>query len=168
MEYLQYFHWIIIAYFWNRVLNLVISGIPSILLCIDLNPTVEILCFKPCYKWNTFNTSKAIGVDIIDEKVLNLVISGIPSILGTWINVENGDTCFKPCYKWNTFNTISAIGHSSTAEIVLNLVISGIPSILHVGYNLFKLAIQGFKPCYKWNTFNTAIGHASTAQIISF
>ena len=35
--------------------------------------------FKPCYKWNTFNTVMEV---IVPEllKVLNLVISGIPSI----------------------------------------------------------------------------------------
>ena len=39
-------------------------------------------CFKPCYKWNTFNT--VMGITQLEE---------IHS-LG-----------FKPCYKWNTFNT---------------------------------------------------------------
>ena len=39
------------------------------------------LGFKPCYKWNTFNT-KSLGV-----------VGGI---------AQEG---FKPCYKWNTFNT---------------------------------------------------------------
>ena len=37
--------------------------------------------FKPCYKWNTFNTDMA-----------------------EWYANEIG--CFKPCYKWNTFNTL--------------------------------------------------------------
>ena len=36
--------------------------------------------FKPCYKWNAFNTFK-------------------PQT--RWWTVE----CFKPCYKWNAFNT---------------------------------------------------------------
>ena len=36
--------------------------------------------FKPCYKWNTFNT---------DIQVVMLMNFG----------------GFKPCYKWNTFNT---------------------------------------------------------------
>ena len=41
----------------------------------------NILCFKPCYKWNTFNTKEVTEyvTDII--QVLNLVINGIPSIL---------------------------------------------------------------------------------------
>ena len=39
-------------------------------------------CFKPCYKWNTFNTKRR--------------------------NYEITWSCgsFKPCYKWNTFNTL--------------------------------------------------------------
>ena len=37
--------------------------------------------FKPCYKWNTFNTEI--------ERVKRMMDS----------------TGFKPCYKWNTFNT---------------------------------------------------------------
>ena len=36
--------------------------------------------FKPCYKWNTFNTT-------INKRLGLLKHS------------------FKPCYKWNTFNT---------------------------------------------------------------
>ena len=63
----------------NGVLNLVINGIPSIqngYKYINSNTW----SFKPCYKWNTFNT------------------------------YENGKNArrscsFKPCYKWNTFNT---------------------------------------------------------------
>ena len=42
----------------------------------------KLLGFKPCYKWNTFNTL------------------GIKAFL-IW---PKG--CFKPCYKWNTFNTV--------------------------------------------------------------
>ena len=40
------------------------------------------LRFKPCYKWNTFNTNVAIKDCIV--------------FLDS----------FKPCYKWNTFNTL--------------------------------------------------------------
>ena len=37
--------------------------------------------FKPCYKWNTFNTEqKPIALLILTNWVLNLVINGIPSI----------------------------------------------------------------------------------------
>ena len=38
-------------------------------------------CFKPCYKWNTFNTDSRQKVLLSNTKVLNLVRSGIPSIL---------------------------------------------------------------------------------------
>ena len=38
-------------------------------------------CFKPYYKWNTFNT--------LDKS----------------LNCLNFLKSFKPCYKWNTFNT---------------------------------------------------------------
>ena len=64
--------------------------------------------FKPCYKWNTFNTV------VVVENNVNKVTSG-----------------FKPCYKWNTFNT-KKITSNCSLELakVLNLVISGIPSIL--------------------------------------
>ena len=61
--------------------------------------------FKPCYKWNTFNTE--------DHYPL------LERIVG-----------FKPCYKWNTFNTMYAYSERNVVEVVLNLVISGIPSIL--------------------------------------
>ena len=38
-------------------------------------------CFKPCYKWNTFNTKKANERYLENNpEVLNLVINGIPSI----------------------------------------------------------------------------------------
>ena len=64
--------------------------------------------FKPCYKWNTFNTQKSVGGNFYKiRRVLNLVISGIPSI-----------------------RKLEKVKHSD--EIVLNLVISGIPSILYV------------------------------------
>ena len=59
--------------------------------------------FKPCYKWNTFNTRMLYSRNLKD-KVLNLVISGIPSIhIMKSLGVVGGS--FKPCYKWNTFNT---------------------------------------------------------------
>ena len=67
--------------YYDTVLNLVISGMPSI-----RNWTYEqgargIVRFKPCYKWNAFNTEqrRANGIRIY---------------------------CFKPCYKWNAFNTL--------------------------------------------------------------
>ena len=62
------------------VLNLVISGIPSIL--------------------------KAFTLGVLAMTVLNLVISGIPSILQKWLVKMKMSQSFKPCYKWNTFNTL--------------------------------------------------------------
>ena len=62
--------------------------------------------FKPCYKWNTFNTTRN-----YTEK-LNVIFS------------------FKPCYKWNTFNTVKDLRKAGEMAGVLNLVINGIPSIL--------------------------------------
>ena len=59
--------------------------------------------FKPCYKWNTFNTGNQRFASEMNI-VLNLVISGIPSILNITLTLENGN-------------------------IVLNLIITGMPSI---------------------------------------
>ena len=39
----------------NEVLNLVINGIPSIQSKVWIESYL-LKCFKPCYKWNTFNT----------------------------------------------------------------------------------------------------------------
>ena len=36
--------------------------------------------FKPCYKWNTFNTFVPVYMEDDGAVVLNLVINGIPSI----------------------------------------------------------------------------------------
>ena len=38
------------------------------------------VCFKPCYKWMTFNTKPGEEFEIAEEEVLNLVINGWPSI----------------------------------------------------------------------------------------
>ena len=64
------------------------------------------LRFKPCYKWNTFNTMD----DTEFESFCN-------------------NSSFKPCYKWNTFNTIGTFDEKDLQDVVLNLVINGIPSI---------------------------------------
>ena len=69
-------------------------------------PKDEVLCFKPYYKWNTFNTyTEAYGEWIMNE-VLNLIINGIPSIRKENECISLSEFCFKPYYKWNTFNTI--------------------------------------------------------------
>ena len=86
------------------VLNLVISGIPSILKA-GYAVAKANHSFKPCYKWNTFNTERGAKWEN-RYAVLNLVISGIPSIL---------------LYLFLLF---------LSPYFVLNLVISGIPSIL--------------------------------------
>ena len=52
-------------------------SIPNVKL---IGANIPSLCFKPCYKWNAFNTASG---DVIPEgmnKVLNLVINGMPSI----------------------------------------------------------------------------------------
>ena len=107
MEYLQYsFIESIPDDYSPIVLNLVISGIPSILKGGIVMRSIGVVGFKPCYKWNTFNTNmKSLGVVGGIAQVLNLVISGIPSIL---------------CIITSTVIPLSQ---------VLNLVISGIPSI---------------------------------------
>ena len=69
----------------------------------------KFVCFKPCYKWITFNTLNKILRHNFDKfEVLNLVINGLPSILTVVVEFKNGLRnffCFKPCYKWITFNT---------------------------------------------------------------
>ena len=44
-----------------------------------------VICFKPYYKWNTFNTEDSMSVEKKIDAVLNLIINGIPSILKTFI-----------------------------------------------------------------------------------
>ena len=72
-------------FLWCSVLNLVINGIPSILK-MGTYLLTKLSSFKPCYKWNTFNTQvKTLLVHLVCN-VLNLVINGIPSILGKVYN----------------------------------------------------------------------------------
>jgi len=54
MDYLQYLEGVMLRCFFMIVLNLIINGLPSILLGwnIELN---DIVRFKPYYKWITFN-----------------------------------------------------------------------------------------------------------------
>ena len=66
------------------VLNLVINGWPSILEEKKWLKKWTGNCFKPCYKWMTFNTKKQVLED--------LRVKG---------------SSFKPCYKWMTFNTFA-------------------------------------------------------------
>ena len=62
------------------VLNLIITGIPSI--------------------QNLFYLSSHL------YKVLNLIITGIPSIQNNGQSNSNTTESFKPYYNWNTFNTL--------------------------------------------------------------
>ena len=62
------------------VLNLIITGLPSILIVEFVNGARKIFnSFKPYYNWNAFNTKKELNSCIFD-KVLNLIITGLPSI----------------------------------------------------------------------------------------
>ena len=63
------------------------------------------MSFKPCYKWNAFNTESIQLFTYLFNEVLNLVISGMPSIQIEADFMQLQISCFKPCYKWNAFNT---------------------------------------------------------------
>ena len=88
------------------VLNLIITGIPSIP---KRNCKQKRKCkkgFKPYYNWNTFNT--------VEERNLIRFVCYIG---------------FKPYYNWNTFNTEKIFISKRMLLLVLNLIITGIPSI---------------------------------------
>ena len=84
MDYLQYsmIYGIGICITKNKVLNLIINGLPSIHLNILQLDLLLQRSFKPYYKWITFNTH------------VRLYFYLVKDILG-----------FKPYYKWITFNT---------------------------------------------------------------
>ena len=66
---------------------------------------ISCLCFKPYYKWITFNTFANPLIKYFGESVLNLIINGLPSIrLGLLLQVQ-------------------------PTLVVLNLIINGLPSI---------------------------------------
>ena len=88
----------------------------------------EPFSFKPCYKWNAFNTEDYRTLLQMDGIVLNLVINGMPSIHLEEKPVLLRRRSFKPCYKWNAFNTFND-NTSRDGTTVLNLVINGMPSI---------------------------------------
>ena len=74
----------------EKVLNLVINGIPSIPVEDNNIVTLSVEGFKPCYKWNTFNTIQLfLGASQV-ASVLNLVINGIPSIQD-WNNIKKSN-----------------------------------------------------------------------------
>ena len=96
--------------------------------------------FKPCYKWNAFNTQNISTVGGYEELVLNLVINGMPSILNMSITPVRGDDVLNlvingmPSILDKTINCLNSF-------IVLNLVINGMPSILNT-YTLTSLVIE--------------------------
>ena len=62
------------------VLNLIITGIPSIQTGTILRQQAS-LGFKPYYNWNAFNTKDGDKIEKLYEYyVLNLIITGMPSI----------------------------------------------------------------------------------------
>ena len=77
---------------------------PSILIVTN-GMTTKVYSFKPCYKWNAFNTLNFYSHENIPVKF-----------------------SFKPCYKWNAFNTCCYCKRCWYYK-VLNLIISGMPSI---------------------------------------
>ena len=115
------------------VLNLVISGIPSIRIrsiriwkrmWYVLNLIISGL---PSIPWTDGSEDRQRPI------VLNLIVTGLPSILQLWMlfNKLNHLQSFKPYYNWTTFNTST--------------------------WQNMETKWWGFKPCYKWNTFNTVL-----------
>ena len=132
MEYLQYINikvfyrivfWSFKPYYkWNtfntgylslgngepyKVLNLIINGIPSIHKKIKTsNSTDQSLCFKPYYKWNTFNTVYP-AVSMLLERSFKPYYKWNTFNTKYWYDIHASKVLksFKPYYKWNTFNT---------------------------------------------------------------
>ena len=103
------------------VLNLIITGIPSIRgVCYAIYKSVK--SFKPYYNWNTFNT--------MEKKDFSILLDS-----------------FKPYYNWNTFNTLDLNQVEKYLCIVLNLIITGIPSILKKWLETLT-GFKRFKPYY--------------------
>ena len=113
----------------DGVLNLIITGIPSIHKLENRDITVR--AYKVLNLIITGIPSILIDKDgaVIKDYVLNLIITGIPSILILDITCEVGLFSFKPYYNWNTFNTAKGLSDRKGIEKVLNLIITGIPSI---------------------------------------
>ena len=64
-----------------KVLNLIITGMPSIRVQDKNKINLEVLSFKPYYNWNAFNTYLRKKLD------------------------HSMKQSFKPYYNWNAFNT---------------------------------------------------------------
>jgi len=52
-------------------------------LTVSLIPSVPIYCFKPYYKWITFNIEHQLIQQLHLVTVLNLIINGLPSIFNS-------------------------------------------------------------------------------------
>ena len=143
MDYLQYRTSILLIYSaLYAVLNLVINGLPSIPLT-QLLQISCIICFKPCYKWITFNTDKRwyTRSDLHCFKPCYKWITFNTQIKLFYLFGTHD--CFKPCYKWITFNTKEKMNQYIRKCGVLNLVINGLPSILLIHFPKIPLT-SGF------------------------
>ena len=119
------------GYTYTEVLNLIITGLPSIHSCICTTKVFAFCSFKPYYNWITFNTVPSNWLRSCKYFVLNLIITGLPSIL-----------TLRKCLKF-------------LESFVLNLIITGLPSIRYEEeYTLVNR--RSFKPYYNWITFNTS------------
>ena len=86
-------------------------------------------CFKPYYKWNTFNTVKEAYKKAKDTCFKPYYKwNTFNTDLGFMTSYSNSFG-FKPYYKWNTFNTTNYSRIEKKHNKVLNLIINGIPSI---------------------------------------
>ena len=63
--------------------------------------------FKPCYKWNTFNTFEEINHFSDGEWGFKPCYKWNTFNTAFIILLKNPPSGFKPCYKWNTFNTVN-------------------------------------------------------------
>ena len=89
--------------------------------------------FKPCYKWNTFNTRMNDTKRTENNVVLNLVISGIPSIQYLRLHLHLQDIVVLNLVISGIPSILQKKLDKIAGCLVLNLVISGIPSILCFG-----------------------------------
>ena len=67
---------------------------PSILSEGKIDMQTYLQSFKPCYKWNAFNTTN-VNSDIADAiGVLNLVVNGMPSIRNNNWEIDETNVLF--------------------------------------------------------------------------
>ena len=96
-------------------------------------------CFKPYYKWITFNTINNHFLQLILQEVLNLIINGLPSIPYEIAMFESLDEFRVLNLIINGLPSILFIGihFKRINRLVLNLIINGLPSI-HIGIILVE------------------------------